>query len=260
MSDFEENNVCGSCSKVVYGAATVALNRKYHPDCFKCTTCGDALTGEFYEVAGHPFCKRDYAQKNLPTCGLCSQKIDNGATTIFDREGNSYHDTCFCCDRCKGSVVEGYFNVRGQRLCPHCNVANNEERKPIMTELGHCSTCYKRFQPGDEYSSVQNLKYHPPCIKCYYCKKVIDESRDKYEYERVTDILLNFVCQNCLSSGRPDRCAECHKIIIVNSATSAFGKPFHTKCFKCSKCSRQIHSSEVYVKDGNRAICTSCPK
>jgi len=256
--DDEDSNICGACNKTVYGAATVALNRKYHPACFKCTTCNELLTGEFYDVAGSPYCRHDYEQRNLQTCGICSKKIANGVTTINDLEGNYYHDTCFVCEKCRGSVVEGYFNYRGQRVCAHCNVSTNVERAPVMTELGHCSTCYKRFSPGDEYSSVKGLKYHPACIKCYFCKKVIDEAREKYEYEQVTNILLNFCCQNCLSSGRPDRCAECFKIILVNSATSAFGKQFHTKCFKCSKCSRQIKTSEVYVKDNNRAICTNC--
>jgi len=260
MSDLDQDNTCGACNKTVFGAATVALSKKYHPSCFKCTTCGDLLTGEFYDQGGRPFCKKDFEKKHLPSCGICGTTIDSTTTKISDREGNYYHDTCFVCDKCKGSVVEGYFTVGGRRLCAHCNVSNNVDRAPIMTELGHCSTCYKRFSPGDVYSTVKDLKFHPTCVKCHFCKKIINESSEKYDYEQVTHILLSFCCQNCIQSGRPDYCTGCAKIIMVNPATTAFGKPYHTKCFKCSRCSRIIKTTETYVKDNDRAICMDCSK
>jgi len=259
MTDIEDNT-CGACYKTVFGAATVALNRKYHPSCFKCSTCGELLTGEFYDQGGRPFCKKDFERRNLQACGLCTKTIENGSGSIHDREGNYYHDTCFICQKCNGSVVEGYFIVKGKRLCPHCNVDHNVEHKPAMTELGHCSSCCKRFSPGDAYLTVKDLRYHPPCVKCHYCKKVIDERREKYEYEQVTQILLTFCCENCIASGHADRCSGCGKIILVNSSTSAFGKPIHTKCFKCSKCTRIIKTTETFIKDGERPVCTECAK
>lgn len=142
-----ENNICGTCNNVVYGTATVALDRKFHPDCFKCVICTAQLTGEFYDIHGRPHCKRDYERMLLPTCGICSKPIEG--TQVHDREGNYYHDMCFRCQKCNGSVVEGYFIVAGKRLCPHCNVDNNIDKAPERQELGHCSTCYKRFAHGD---------------------------------------------------------------------------------------------------------------
>lgn len=250
------DNSCGACGSTVTGAATVAFNKKYHPNCFRCETCGDALTGEFYDYGGRAYCRRDFETKHLHPCGICHRPIEGG--TIDDREGNYYHDTCFICERCNGSVVDGYFYVGGKRLCAVCKVSHNVDHAPVMKEMGHCAVCCKRFNAGEEYSSVKDLKYHPSCIKCHYCKKIIEEAREKYEYEQVTQILLNFCCQNCLSAGRPDRCFECNKIIIVNSNTTEFGRTFHTKCFKCSKCSRVIATSESYVKSNNRAICKTC--
>jgi len=247
---------CAACNNPVTGAATVARDRKYHQDCFKCTTCGDVLTGEFFDKGGFPYCRKDYERRGGYTCGICKKLIEG--TTIDDHEGGFYHDTCFACQKCNGSVVDGYFYVHGKRLCARCNAVNNVERAPTMKELGHCASCCKRFNAGEEYQEVKELRYHPNCLKCYYCKKVIDEAHEKYEYEQVTNILLNFCCQRCLSSGQPDRCHGCNKIIVVNPATSAFGKPYHTKCFKCSKCSREIKTSEPYVKDNNRAVCTNC--
>jgi len=249
-------DMCGGCNKVVRGTATLALERKFHPDCFKCVVCATPLTGEFYDIAGMPHCRKDYKRSQLPTCGICSKAVEGNQ--VHDREGNFYHDTCFVCDKCRGSLVEGYFTIGDKKLCPRCNVSNNVELAPVREELGHCASCYKRFAAGEAYSTVQGNKYHPGCIKCNFCKKVL--SSGNYEWEQVTSIVLTFSCPSCISAGRADRCAACNKIIIANSNCSAFGKMFHTACFKCSKCSRLIKTAETYVKENDQPVCAQCAR
>jgi len=129
-----------------------------------------------------------------------------------------------------------------------------------MKDLGHCTGCYKRLTPGEAYYTVKGLRYHHNCLKCHFCKKAIVEDKEKYEYETATNILLNFCCQACLAADRADRCYECREIIVVNPASSAFGRPYHTKCFRCLRCNREIPSSEAFIKDNNRPLCIKCQK
>jgi len=49
---------CGGCGRSVSGSVIKALNKSWHPDCFKCTGCGTKFTSPgVYNKGGKPYCK-----------------------------------------------------------------------------------------------------------------------------------------------------------------------------------------------------------
>ncbi|XP_017777654.1 PREDICTED: transforming growth factor beta-1-induced transcript 1 protein-like [Nicrophorus vespilloides] len=50
---------CNGCGEPIETCATIALNAKWHPDCFKCKTCGKAISTTKFKVdsKGFPMCE-----------------------------------------------------------------------------------------------------------------------------------------------------------------------------------------------------------
>uniref|UniRef100_A0A7S3AAP4 LIM zinc-binding domain-containing protein n=1 Tax=Rhodosorus marinus TaxID=101924 RepID=A0A7S3AAP4_9RHOD len=60
---------CAACGEGILGTVTTALNRTWHPMCFTCRRCGQAITAEKFWVLPHkpnePFCGNCYSVKNV---------------------------------------------------------------------------------------------------------------------------------------------------------------------------------------------------
>lgn len=48
---------CAGCHKDISGAATIAGDNKYHPECFKCTMCSTPIQGSYGMLEGKVHCK-----------------------------------------------------------------------------------------------------------------------------------------------------------------------------------------------------------
>ena len=53
--------VCGGCHESIIGRIVSAMGMRWHPQCFKCCTCGELLEHvSSYENDGKPYCHLDY--------------------------------------------------------------------------------------------------------------------------------------------------------------------------------------------------------
>ena len=70
---------CHGCKKPIKdGNFITALGKKWHPQCFNCTTCNRNLDPyNFYEKNGLPYCERDYHNLFSPKCYGCELPITN---------------------------------------------------------------------------------------------------------------------------------------------------------------------------------------
>lgn len=58
--------VCGGCHKSIIGRIVSAMGLRWHPQCFKCCTCGELLEHvSSYEHDGKPYCHLDYHEVRL---------------------------------------------------------------------------------------------------------------------------------------------------------------------------------------------------
>ena len=58
--------VCGGCHQSIIGRIVSAMGIRWHPQCFKCCTCGELLEHvSSYEHGGKPYCHLDYHEVNI---------------------------------------------------------------------------------------------------------------------------------------------------------------------------------------------------
>ena len=93
-------DVCVYCKKPLGSAAMVALNYKWHPECFVCADCGVVLTGFFRDTDGVPYCEPCWLRNFAKICNKCGEPIGEQVMTIED---NHYHVDCVKCSVCNKS-------------------------------------------------------------------------------------------------------------------------------------------------------------
>ncbi|KAM9978931.1 hypothetical protein ACTFIY_012687 [Dictyostelium cf. discoideum] len=103
---------------------------------------------------------------------------------------------------------------------------------------------------------IDKEKYHNKCFKCSSCKEVI--RGNNFSREQMTSTSSNYCCNTCLHSGRVDKCAYCHGVILGVSML-AMGQNYHPKCFKCSTCHVVIrHNTPFTINKNQTPTCQNC--
>uniref|UniRef100_A0A8C9X1Q4 Actin binding LIM protein family, member 3 n=1 Tax=Sander lucioperca TaxID=283035 RepID=A0A8C9X1Q4_SANLU len=96
---------CAGCGEEIkQGQSLLALERQWHVSCFKCRTCGCALTGEYISKDGIPYCETDYHTQFGIRCDSCNRYISG---RVLEAGGKHYHPSCARCARCHMMFLEG---------------------------------------------------------------------------------------------------------------------------------------------------------
>ncbi|KAF1378399.1 hypothetical protein PFLUV_G00190140 [Perca fluviatilis] len=96
---------CAGCGEEIkQGQSLLALERQWHVSCFKCSTCGCALTGEYISKDGIPYCETDYHNQFGIRCDSCNRYISG---RVLEAGGKHYHPSCARCARCHMMFLEG---------------------------------------------------------------------------------------------------------------------------------------------------------
>ncbi|XP_077760175.1 prickle-like protein 4 isoform X2 [Canis aureus] len=119
-------HTCEKCREPLrpgeYGvfAARAGERRRWHPACFACQACGQALIDLIYFYHdGHLYCGRHHAELLRPRCPACDQLIFSRRCT--EAEGRRWHENHFCCQDCAGPLGGGRYAVPGGGpCCPRC--------------------------------------------------------------------------------------------------------------------------------------------
>ncbi|KAM4546285.1 actin-binding LIM protein 3-like isoform 4-T4 [Fundulus diaphanus] len=120
---------CAGCGhEIKQGQSLLALERQWHITCFKCRTCGCALTGEYISKDGIPYCEDDYHTQFGIRCEGCSRYISG---RVLEAGGKHYHPSCARCARCHMMFQEGeeMYLTGSEVWHPMCKEAARLERK-----------------------------------------------------------------------------------------------------------------------------------
>ncbi|XP_055082298.1 actin-binding LIM protein 3-like [Periophthalmus magnuspinnatus] len=120
---------CAGCGQEIrQGQSLLALERQWHVSCFKCRTCGCALTAEYICKDGIPYCEADYHSQFGIRCDGCSSFISG---RVLEAGGKHYHPTCARCARCQMMFLEGEeMYITGSEIWhPMCKESTRLERK-----------------------------------------------------------------------------------------------------------------------------------
>ncbi|XP_021348699.1 PDZ and LIM domain protein 7-like isoform X2 [Mizuhopecten yessoensis] len=109
---------CSVCSQAIVGECVNALQKTYHPDCFTCHQCKQAIGGnQFHLEDGHAYCEHDWKQMFQTMCKGCAFPIEPGDRWV-EAMGSNYHSECFNCSTCQVSLEGQPFYAKAGK--PYC--------------------------------------------------------------------------------------------------------------------------------------------
>lgn len=111
---------CDVCSEHIKERILRAVDKQYHPECFKCTDCTVCLDGVPFTLdsSNQVLCVDCYNKKFAYTCALCDKLIitEDGAETYriiaMDKD---FHVSCYKCEVCDVKFT----NDEGKGCYPH---------------------------------------------------------------------------------------------------------------------------------------------
>jgi len=149
--------VCAHCGQGITDKAITAMNKKWHPEHFVCTTCNQPFPGgTFFEKEGRPYCEKDFYGGFAPKCAQCGQPITGDCVNAF---GQQWHVEHFCCAYCqKAFGSEPFHEWQGK---PYCEAHYNQVAGSI------CAGCSKSI--SGRVVAAMGKKYHPEHFVCAFC-------------------------------------------------------------------------------------------
>lgn len=101
---------CDRCGELAAGdgpvvyAERAGYERLWHPTCFVCAECGEALVDlVYFWKGGVPLCGRHYCQRERPRCNGCDELIFTEDYQL-GADGLAWHKDHFCCWECGRSL------------------------------------------------------------------------------------------------------------------------------------------------------------
>eukprot|EP00993_Chasmostoma_nieuportense_P000456 NODE_1420_length_1512_cov_52.905415_g1345_i0.p1 GENE.NODE_1420_length_1512_cov_52.905415_g1345_i0~~NODE_1420_length_1512_cov_52.905415_g1345_i0.p1 ORF type:complete len:467 (+),score=93.91 NODE_1420_length_1512_cov_52.905415_g1345_i0:45-1403(+) len=219
---------CAACLQEIDGQAINAMESSWHPECFNCSKCKQAIGtegegGSFKIEDGQPVCERC---RERVWCSSCGEEIEGQAITALD---TTWHPRCFTCSKCADPIDTGSFKIEdGKPVCDRC-------RKRVV-----CAAC--NLEIDGQALTALGTTWHTSCFKCSKCTQPIATGGG-----RLSCVMEKGkpVCNNCRVR---HQCAQC-KTEISGQVMTALGKKWHPACFSCNHCKKKITGS-FFHKDG----------
>ncbi|XP_056631382.1 actin-binding LIM protein 1-like isoform X4 [Diorhabda sublineata] len=164
-------NECAGCKEELKeGQALVALDQQWHIWCFKCTTCGTVLHGEYMGRSGVPYCERDYQKQFGVKCAYCNRFISGKVLQAGDN--HHFHPTCARCTKCGDPFGDGeeMYLQGGAIWHPRCGpgpTENGEILNGTGETNGNCTDTDMSIRDYDRHSTsgaseLQTFGYRSP--------------------------------------------------------------------------------------------------
>jgi len=109
--------VCGGCGKrIEEDKVTIADGKKWHTNCFGCTTCNSLFNEGYYAHEDKPYCFRHYMKARGLLCAKCDEPVEQGDKSW---EKKAWHRKCWVCTSCEEPFgADGFFGHEGKPYCP----------------------------------------------------------------------------------------------------------------------------------------------
>ncbi|XP_022691233.1 actin-binding LIM protein 2-like isoform X1 [Varroa jacobsoni] len=244
MAESSQRKVhCELCKKKCSGNALRVQEKYFHVECFKCAQCGSSLAqGGFFCKKGKYYCSKDYQRLFGTKCEGCGKFVEGDVVTAL---GNTYHQKCFVCARCKQPFPSGEkVTYTGKEcLCVRCiQIPVKSEPSPIAESRGDCAGCGKALVDGQALVAMDK-QWHIFCFKCTICSQLLHGeymSKDDQPY-----------CEKDYQTRFGIKCAHCQRFITGKVLQAGDDSHFHPTCARCSKCGDPFgDGEEMYLQAG----------
>ncbi|XP_050554081.1 actin-binding LIM protein 2 isoform X2 [Spodoptera frugiperda] len=254
--------VCASCGGKCSGEVLRVSDKYFHTACFTCRTCSASLArGGFFCKDGHYYCPQDYQRAFGTRCAACGQYVEGEVVSAL---GNTYHQKCFTCARCKRAFPSGekVTYTGAEVVCSTCVAAPVRQtaraaaqldapRAPSATpatpatpahhDQNECAGCGQELSEGQALVALDR-QWHTWCFACGECGAVLQGEymgRDGVPY-----------CERDYQRLYGVRCAYCQRYISGKVLQAGDNHHFHPTCARCSKCGDPFGDGEEMFLQG----------
>ncbi|XP_013774395.1 PDZ and LIM domain protein Zasp-like isoform X7 [Limulus polyphemus] len=173
----------------------------------------------------------------IPICAVCGTPIRGPFVTALGKTWCPEHFHCSNAQCHRHLQDVGFVEEQGQLYCELCYEAYLAPA---------CAKCGNRIK-GDCLNALDK-QWHPDCFVCNYCKQPFGNSsfylEDGLPYcEKDWNELFTTKCVGC---GYP--------IEAGDRWVEALNNNYHSQCFKCSICHKNLEGQSFYAK-GGRPFC-----
>ncbi len=161
----------------------------------------------------------------MEKCSICKLPITADAVVS---EGKVFHPECMKCCVCGDTIRGQYFFHQGEPIC--------EMHHKIYADK--CSVCGE--VPSGRYYSIDEEVFCEECHlgqseKCPRCKEVVLEKMVKYDTQHYRKQWIIF--------------------LKLDSSFRITGATFHSACFTCVVCKRNMAHSQFVADDKMQIFC-----
>ncbi|XP_055847677.1 actin-binding LIM protein 2 isoform X2 [Episyrphus balteatus] len=223
---------CAKCEKKCSGEVLRVADKHFHKTCFQCCQCKKSLaTGGFFTKDGAYFCIPDYQKMYGTKCGACKQYVEGEVVSTM---GNTYHQKCFTCSKCKKPFQSGskVTNTGKEVLCESCvSPASPQKQQQIAQQQQQQSS------PKREAATTPTSPTRATAHQQNTGAVLSDKASIKEDYD-------------------PNDCAGCGELLKEGQALVALERQWHVWCFRCKSCNAVLNG-EYMGKDGV-PYCEKC--
>ncbi|CAN8023678.1 unnamed protein product [Ixodes persulcatus] len=178
-------------------------------------------------------------------CAGCGQFVEGEVVTAL---GNTYHQKCFVCARCRQQFPSGEkVTYTGKEcLCSKCIqipivTSQPMEESPVNGTI-KCAGCADDLREGQALIALEK-QWHIWCFKCTSCSVVLHGEymgRQGQPY-----------CEKDYQKQFGVKCAHCDRFIAGKVLQAGDNHHFHPTCARCSKCGDPFgDGEEMYLQGG----------
>ncbi|XP_053619615.1 actin-binding LIM protein 3 isoform X4 [Plodia interpunctella] len=254
--------VCGACGGKCSGEVLRVSDKYFHTACFTCRTCSASLArGGFFCKDSHYYCPQDYQRAFGTRCAACNQYVEGEVVSAL---GNTYHQKCFTCARCKLAFPSGekVTYTGAEVVCSSC-VAPAAQRQTARTrsplssatpdprpssgdtrddhDQNECAGCGQELSEGQALVALDR-QWHTWCFLCGECGCVLQG-----EYMGRGGVPY---CERDYQRLHGVRCAYCQRYISGKVLQAGENHHFHPTCARCSKCGDPFGDGEEMFLQG----------
>lgn len=122
----QSRDKCSHCKLPLLDKVLTAVDKKFHPACFRCALCDTALEAvPFLVSAGSINCQPCYTKYKAAQCVRCSAGIVNTSdrkTSLVTCQGKTYHQECYTCCDCRIELTGQFVCAAGEEIvCFGCD-------------------------------------------------------------------------------------------------------------------------------------------
>ena len=185
LSNFSSK--CAGCNKALLNEYTQALNKKWHKNCFTCTSCKTTFKENRFLVHNEkPYCNNCYSKKFSPKCSGCKTPITENHITAM---GKHFHSKCFRCKGCNKSINTDKFAEKNGFIY-HIDCYSYKYNPKCSICLKPMVRTYFTNSWGESYCQVHKKEFPT----CYSCGRLIHkrlQGKSKYYNDGRS------ICGNC---------------------------------------------------------------